>query len=243
MQHFLTDVVARHGYLAVLLLMAVSTACIPVPSEVVLLFGGALASSTFAQTALTGGAQHLDLVWIVVVATAGTLIGAWAAYGIGAIGGRRLVDRAGRYLLFRRDEVDRAHRWFERHGDAAVLIARVIPVGRAFISLPAGVARMSAWRFTLYTLIGALTWDVGLAVAGYYLGQSWRTVERFISPISIGIGVVLVGLAVWWVVRRLRARRADLSRGDGPKTGDGRKAGVGTEAELPSSPAPAEREP
>src|SRR5438874_1376474 len=104
-EHFLTDIVARHGYIAVLLLMAASTACIPVPSEVVLLFGGALASSTFAQTALAGGAKHLDLAWIIAVATIGTLVGAWAAYGIGAIGGRRLVDRAGKYLLFRPDEV------------------------------------------------------------------------------------------------------------------------------------------
>ena len=106
---------------------------------------------------------------------------------------RRIVDRVrhrlrradgpwstgpGKVLLFRPDEVDRAHGWFERHGDRAVLVARVVPVVRAFISLPAGVARMRAWRFTLYTLIGALTWDVALTVAGYYLGESWRTVER-----------------------------------------------------------------
>jgi membrane protein DedA with SNARE-associated domain len=245
-EHFLTDIVARHGYVAVLLLMAASTACIPVPSEVVLLFGGALASSTFAQTALAGGANHLNLAWIVTVATIGTLVGAWAAYGIGAVGGRPLVDRAGKYLLFRPDEVDRAHAWFERHGDKAVLITRVIPVGRAFISLPAGVARMSPWRFTLYTLLGALTWDVGLAVAGYYLGESWRTVERFISPISIVIAVLLVAAVVWWVVKRVRARRAahegNAPRGDGRAGGSGATAGA-HDADLPTTSAPAEREP
>src|SRR5947208_11096189 len=141
MEHFLTDVVARHGYVAVFLLMVASATCLPVPSEVVLLFGGALASGTFAQTALQGGAQHLSLLLVIVVATLGTLAGSWVAYGIGSAGGRPLVDRAGRYLLFRADEVERAHAWFERHGDTAVLFARVIPVVRAFISLPAGVAR------------------------------------------------------------------------------------------------------
>jgi membrane protein DedA with SNARE-associated domain len=251
MEHFLTDVVARHGYIAVLLLMAASTACIPVPSEVVLLFGGALASSTFAETALQGGANHLDLALIVAVATIGTLVGSWVAYGIGAIGGRPLVDRAGKYMLFRPDEVDRAHAWFERHGDSAVLFARVIPVVRAFISLPAGVARMNPWRFSLYTLIGALTWDLGLAVAGYYLGQSWRTVEKFISPISIVIAVLLVGAIVWQIVRRVRARRGSRDagpRGDGPPDGesrrDGHGAGPGTgDAALPVPSAPADREP
>jgi membrane protein DedA with SNARE-associated domain len=231
MTHFLTDVVARHGYVAVFLLMAASTACIPVPSEVVLLFGGALASRTFAQTALQGGADHLDLIWIVVAATVGTLIGSWIAYAIGAIGGRPLVDRAGRYLLFRTDEVDRAHDWFERHGNKAVLFARVIPVVRAFISLPAGVARMNWVRFTVYTLIGALTWDLGLAIGGYYLGQSWRTVERFISPISIVIGLLLLGVVVWWIVRRVRARATSPVA---PESGSGSRPATPTSVSAPT---------
>src|SRR4051812_50089143 len=118
--------------------MAMSTACIPVPSEVVLLFGGALASETFAATALDGGAQPLHLAWVIVVATIGTLIGAWVAYGIGAAGGRPLVDPAGRYLLFRPDEVDKAHVWFDPPGDAAGPFRRVLPGGRAVIPPPPG---------------------------------------------------------------------------------------------------------
>ncbi len=207
MTQFLTDVVARHGYIAVLVLMAASTACIPVPSEVVLLFGGALASETFAAVALGGGAIHLSLGWIVIVATIGTLIGSWVAYGIGAWGGRSLVDRAGKVLLFRHDEVDRAHAWFERRGEWAVMIARVVPVVRTFISLPAGVARMSIWRFTLYTLIGALTWDVALTVAGYQLGQSWDKLARILRPITLLVAVMLAAGVAWWIVRQLRRRR------------------------------------
>jgi membrane protein DedA with SNARE-associated domain len=239
---FLTDVVARHGYIAVLVLMAMSTACIPVPSEIVLMFGGALASETFAATALDGGADPLNLIWVIVVATIGTLIGAWVAYGIGAVGGRPLIDRAGKYLFFRPDEVDRAHDWFDRHGDAAVLFGRIIPVVRALISLPAGVARMKVWRFTLYTLVGALTWDVGFAVAGYYLGESWRTVEKYVQPITIAIGVLLVGLITWWIVKRVRARKAArvagpdrVAEGDGhpPATTDGQDP----QAEIPATAA------
>jgi membrane protein DedA with SNARE-associated domain len=237
MTKFLTDVVANYGYLAIFLLMTASTACIPVPSEVVLLFGGALASETFAQTALSGGASPLGLFWVIVVATLGTLAGSWIAYGIGFAGGRALVDRAGRVLLFRPDEVDRAHDWFERHGDRAVLIARVVPVVRAFISLPAGVARMRPWRFTLYTLIGALTWDVALTVTGYYLGESWRTVEKFMKPISLAIAVALVAFVTLWIVRRVRARRA---------TGPSEASTVDAPA-PPDSPttvaAPTDREP
>lgn len=240
MTQFLTDVVARHGYVAVLVLMAMSTACIPVPSEVVLLFGGALASETFAATALDGGAQPLHLAWVIVVATIGTLIGAWVAYGIGAAGGRPLVDRAGRYLLFRPDEVDKAHVWFDRHGDSAVLFARIIPVVRAFISLPAGVARMSPWRFTLYTLIGALTWDVGFAVGGYYLGESWRTVEKYIQPISMIIAVLLVALVTWWIVKRVRARKAAAasSAPAGRANPEADVASAGPRSEIASAAAP-----
>jgi len=203
---FLTDFVGNYGYIAVFVLMTASTACIPIPSEVVLVFGGALASAQFAATALGDPNAQLNLFWVIVAATLGTLAGSWIAYGIGFAGGRALVDRAGKYLLFRKDEVDRAHDWFERRGDVAVLICRIIPVARAFISLPAGVARMNPWRFTIYTLIGATTWDVGLALAGYYLGESWRVVETYIRPISIVMAIVLVALVAWWVVRRLRSR-------------------------------------
>jgi len=207
-EEFLTDTIVRHGYLAVLLLMTASSACIPVPSEVVLLFGGAIASSQFAEVALNDPTAHLNFVWIVVVATIGNVAGSWIAYGVGYAGGPPLIRRFGRYVLLKEEEIDRAHAWFERHGEAAVFFARIIPVVRTFISLPAGVARMSFWRFTLYTLIGATTWDVGLAIGGYYLGESWRVVETYLRPITIVAAIALAGFVTWWVVRRVRARRA-----------------------------------
>ncbi len=207
MEHFLTDVVARHGYVAVFLLMAVGSACVPVPSEIVMLFGGALASSGFAVEALHDPSAQLSYWGIVAAGLAGTMAGSWFAWGIGYVGGRPLVDRFGKYLLIRSHEVDRAHEWFEHRGEFAVLAFRMVPVARAFISLPAGVARMSFWRFSVYSLLGSIPWIAGLAWGGLALGASWRTVERWFRPVSIAFAVALVGFVAWWVIRRVRARR------------------------------------
>jgi membrane protein DedA with SNARE-associated domain len=203
MEHALTHPIASHGYAAVFVLMAISCACIPIPSEVVMLFGGALATSTFAHS------QHvaqLSFVGVTLVAVAGSVVGSWAAYALGFAGGRPLIERWGRYLLLRPHEVDRAHAWFERHGEAAVFWTRLIPLARAFISLPAGVARMPFWRFTLYTTLGVLPWCFGLGGAGLALGHSWRTVVHWFLPVSIAVAVGLVGWLAVWLVRRARSR-------------------------------------
>jgi membrane protein DedA with SNARE-associated domain len=209
MEHFLTHPVASHGYLAVLVLMAISSACVPIPSEIVMLFGGALASATFAA------AQHppvarLSFVAVSLVGVAGSLIGSWAAYALGYAGGRPLVERWGRYLLIRPHEVDRAEAWFDRHGEAAVFWTRLVPLARAFISLPAGVTRMPFWRFTAYTILGVLPWCFGLAGAGYALGGNWHTIVHWFLPVSIVVAVILVGWLALWLRRRIRARRAPV---------------------------------
>jgi membrane protein DedA with SNARE-associated domain len=214
LEHFLTDTVAANGYLAVFLLMAVGSACIPLPSEIVMVFGGALASAGFAQQALQDPTKQLDFWLIVTAGLAGSVAGSWLTYALGSVGGRPLIDRWGRYLLLRPHEVDRAHRWFEDHGEAAVFFSRMLPVVRAFISLPAGVARMPFWRFTLYTVLGSIPWTVGLAWGGYLLGERWRLIERYFTPISITFAVLLAGLVAWWTVRRVRARR--LEEGHAP---------------------------
>ncbi|MDP9341357.1 MAG: DedA family protein [Actinomycetota bacterium] len=218
MTHFLTDTVASNGYLAVLVFMAVGSACIPIPSEIVMVFGGALASSGFAEQVLHDPSKQLSFVAIGLVGVAGTLVGSWAAYAVGYAGGRPLIDRWGRYLLLRPHEVDRAHAWFEDHGEAAVFFSRLIPIIRAFISLPAGVARMSFWRFTVYTVLGSIPWTFGLAGAGYLLGERWRSVETYARPITIAFAMLFVGLVAWWIVRRVRSRgaAAELDAGEGP---------------------------
>ena len=206
---FVTDQVASYGYAGIVLLTLLGSACIPIPSEVVLLFAGALASAGFAAAALHHPGAELSLIPVMVAALAGSMIGSWLAYWAGYAGGRPLVDRWGRYLLLRPHEVDRAHEWFERHGEAAVFFSRMVPLARAFISLPAGVARMDPGRFSLYTLLGNLPWTIGLALAGYALGERWKKLERFLQPLAIGLGVLLLIALGWWITKRLRTRRVE----------------------------------
>lgn len=209
LQDFITRQVQDNGYLAVFVLMLLGSACIPIPSEIVMMFGGALASSTFAATALADEKAQLSLVIIVLVGLTGSLVGSWLAFWLGYAGGRPLIDKWGRYLLFRPHEVDRAHDWFERHGEALVFFGRLIPLLRAFVSLPAGIARMNFGKFTVYTFLGIVPWTIGLAWAGYALGERWTTVEHWMAPLSILAGVVLLAGLVWWVSKRLRQGGAE----------------------------------
>jgi membrane protein DedA with SNARE-associated domain len=196
-EHFITDYLGQYGYLAIFVLMVLESACIPIPSEVTMVFGGFLVSR-----------GDLDFFWVAVIGAVANLLGSWLAYGVGYVGGRPLIMRWGRYVLLREHELDRAHDWFERHGEAAVFVSRLLPVIRTFISLPAGVARMPFGKFTLYTFLGCLPWVFALTWAGVLLGDNWETFLRYGEPISLAIGVITAGFIVWWVVKRVRARRA-----------------------------------
>jgi membrane protein DedA with SNARE-associated domain len=220
LQQSAIDAVAEHGYIAVFLLMALSAACVPVPGEATMLFGGALAASGFAAEG-----QQLSVFWVGAVGSLGTLVGSWAAYWAGAAGGRPMVDRFGRYLLIRPHEVDKAHDWFERYGDAAVAFSRILPVVNTFISLPAGVVRMPFWRFTLYTALGAVPWTFLLAWLGAELGARWETVERALEPFSWVIAAVCVAAAAWYVRRRWTKVRAEYAALDAARADEPRPTG------------------
>jgi membrane protein DedA with SNARE-associated domain len=209
-----TEEIARYGYLAIFVLMVLESACIPIPSEVTMLFGGALVSASFLAPD-----QHLDLWFVTLAGTGGNLVGSWLAYWAGYVGGRPLIDRWGRYLLIRPHEVDRAHDWFERRGELAVFVSRLLPVIRTFISLPAGVARMPFWRFTVYTVLGCLPWTFALAWLGYALGENWTKVESVLQPIAWAIAAVVVGVGAWWVARRYRKVRAAYAELDAAARG------------------------
>ncbi len=157
------------------------------------------------------GKQELSLFWVAMAGTAGNVVGSWLAYGAGAWGGRPLVDRFGRYLLIRPHEIDRAHEWFERHGDAAVFFSRLLPVVRTFISVPAGVARMNFAKFTIYTVLGCLPWTFALAWVGYLLGQNWTKAEEVLRPLAWAIALVILAMGVWWVARRWRQVRQEYA--------------------------------
>jgi len=181
--------------------MLVESACIPFPSEVTMLFGGALTTTAFA-----GAGNELELWAIVAVGVIGNLVGSLLAYWAGSAGGRPLVDRYGRYLLIHPHEVDQAHAWFERRGEAAVFLARLLPVIRTFIAFPAGVARMDMKRFLLYTFAGSLPWCLGLAYLGMVLGEKWPTLREYFHRFDLLIGAVLVAGLVWYVRRHLKHR-------------------------------------
>jgi membrane protein DedA with SNARE-associated domain len=197
LEHVITTSLGEYGYQAVFVLMVLESACIPIPSEVTMVFGGFLVSR-----------GDLSFLWVALIGTIANVIGSWLAYWVGYVGGRPLINRWGRYVLLREHELDRAHDWFERRGELAVFVSRLLPVIRTFISLPAGAARMNFWKFTLYTFLGCLPWTFALTWAGMLLGDNWETFLRYGDPISLAIGIAFVAFVAWWIVRRVRARRA-----------------------------------
>jgi membrane protein DedA with SNARE-associated domain len=205
-EHFIRTAVQDYGYLAVFVLMVLESACIPIPSEVTMLFGGAAANAAFAAT-LPGQPAHLNFLAVGLLGTLGNLAGSWLAYWVGKRGGRPLIERWGRYVFLRPHELDRAEAWFADHGDTAVFVSRLLPVIRTFISLPAGVAEMPFGKFSAYTFAGCLPWTFALAAVGYFLGSRWTLVERYFRPIGIVIGVALVAALAWWLLKRYREKR------------------------------------
>jgi membrane protein DedA with SNARE-associated domain len=207
-EQFITDFILKHGYEAIFVLMVLESACIPIPSEVTMPLGGALANPTAVAAIATAGATPLNF-WVVVLAgTLGNLVGSWIAYGVGRAGGRPLVDRWGKVIFLREHELDRADAWWAAHGPAAVFFGRLIPVVRTFISLPAGIGEMPFGKFTLYTVLGCLPWTFALAAIGYAVGAHYATVAKYLRPISLAIAaLLLIGLA-WWLVKRARSARA-----------------------------------
>ena len=202
----ITHALSTYGYAAVFVLMLLESACIPIPSEVTMLFAGALTT-----VAVAGPGNELSLIGVIVAGVVGNLVGSWLAYGVGASGGRPVADRYGRYLLMRPHEVDRAHTWFERRGEATVFVSRLLPVVRTFISLPAGVAKMSYGRFTLYTVLGCVPFVTALAVLGHLSGASWEVIQRELAPFSILILAALLLLGAAYVLRRWKLVRAEYA--------------------------------
>ena len=193
--------VREAGLPGILLLMAASSACIPIPSEVVMLFAG------FVVADPSKSHHHLTMVGIILAGLVGTMVGSWLAYGIGRGGRLELFERHGERFHMGPAQVEKADRWFQRHGEAAVLFGRVIPVVRAFVSLPAGVAKMPLGRFTVFSLIGTVPWVIGLAIAGHALGSDWKSVRKGFEYVDYVVVALAVVGVVYWVARRRRERR------------------------------------
>lgn len=193
----ITQVYNSMGWYGVVLLMAIESANIPVPSEVIMPFSGWILIRD----------KGLD-AWYVILAgfygALGCTIGSVVSYWVGAWGGRPLVERYGKYVLVSRHDLDLADRWFTRWGDWAVFVARLLPVVRTFISFPAGISRMSFGKFTVLSFLGSFPWSLGLAYGGYILGEHWEDLRRAMRPFDIPIIAAVVLLAGFYVYHRLK---------------------------------------
>lgn len=192
---FIISVISSTGYVGIVLLMAIESACIPLPSEVIMPFSGYLVS-----------VGRFKLAWVAVAGALGCNLGSFVAYYVGSLGGRPLVEKYGRYVLVTRHDLALADRFFARYGDWAVFIARLLPVVRTFIALPAGIARMNVLRFHLYTFLGSLPWCWVLAYAGFKLGERWTTLREYFHRFDTVIGILIVLGAVWFIHNRWKNR-------------------------------------
>ena len=197
--NFATDLIGSIGNVGIFLLMLLESACIPIPSEATMLFAGFKVDS-----------GDLTLVGVVVAGVLGNLVGSWIAYAIGYYGRVELLEQS-RLIHVNPKHLKVADDWFERYGPATVFFTRMLPIIRTFISLPAGIARMPFWRFTVFTVAGCLPWVLALALVGKAVGQNWESwkhnLEYFDYAVALGI-MIAAAYYLWRRNFRQRARRA-----------------------------------
>ena len=193
---WVTDFIGQFGawgWVAVFILMVLESACIPVPSEAIMPFAGFVVSE-----------GKMSLFAIVAAGVAGNLVGSWIAYWIGLYGGRPFIDKYGKYVLLRHHHLDLAESWFDRWGAPTVFFSRCLPIVRTFISLPAGMAKMPFWKFTLYTALGCIPWVFMLGYVGVKLGDNWEKIRTYLHYLDYAVVAAIVVAIVWWVVKRRR---------------------------------------
>jgi len=192
---FVMQLISSMGYFGVFLAMAIESACIPLPSEIILPFTGYLVYR-----------GDFELWPATIAATLGNLFGALVAYYIGVWGGRPLIKRYGHYILIKERELAWTERLFKRHGEVTVLVGRLLPIVRTFISLPAGIAKMNPVKMAIYTVIGALPWCMFLIIVGEKLGENWDALKPLFHRMDLVVGVIIVGGIGYWFTHRRRRR-------------------------------------
>jgi membrane protein DedA with SNARE-associated domain len=226
-QDWLIPLLQDHGLLIVFLTMTAESACIPIPSEIVVPYGGFLAAQGYTE-----------LWMVIVVATVANLIGSTIAYAVGRYGGRALFLKYGRYVLVYPHHLDKAERWFDRRGELTVFFTRMMPGVRTFISLPAGVARMPVGKFLLYSALGSIPWNAALAYLGYLAGKAagedpWGRLQEQFSRYNhifyIVLGVFVAALVAWglWRWRRRRTSGPTGEPGSGGPVAQGPEEDAG----------------
>jgi len=203
--NFATDVVDKMGLAGVFVLMTLESACIPIPSEATMLFAGFNVSL-----------GHYSLLAATLVGASANLVGSWIAYGVGYFGRIELLERHGRKLHISRRQLEQADRWFEKYGSAAVLVTRMLPIVRTFISLPAGVARMPFLRFSLLTFLGCLPWVFALTFIGKEARDNWTTWKDNLHYVDYAVAVVIVAAIAYYGIRWYRRRGQEPAQASEP---------------------------
>jgi membrane protein DedA with SNARE-associated domain len=189
------NIISSAGYLGIFFLMLLESACIPIPSEVIMPFSGYLV--------FTGR----FMIWQVVFWGAlGNLVGSALAYWVGLYGGRPLVEKYGKYILVSNRDLETADKWFLKYGQKAVFFSRLLPVVRTFISLPAGIAKMDFKKFSFYTFAGSLPWSFALAYVGLKTGENWVGIRVYFEKFDYIIATALILAILWWIWRHVRYR-------------------------------------
>jgi len=194
---FIIGIISDFGYFGITLLMALESACIPIPSEVIMPFSGYLVfTDRFA-------------FWLVVFAgTIGNLLGSIIAYSVGLKGGRPLIEKYGKYILINQYELEWAENWFKKYGNISVFFSRMLPIVRTFISFPAGIAKMPFWKFCLYTFLGSLPWSIFLTYIGVIAGENWKNIEVYFRKFDWLIVILVISLFSWWLINKfLRSKK------------------------------------
>jgi membrane protein DedA with SNARE-associated domain len=199
---FATDFIDAVGLFGVFVLMLLESACIPVPSEAIMLFAGFNVSE-----------GEMTLLGITIAGVLGNVVGSWVAWGVGYFGRVELLEQ-NRLIHVNPKHLAVADRWFERYGDAAVFFSRMLPIVRTFISLPAGVARMPFWRFTLLTLAGCIPWVFALGLVGREVGDNWEEWRDYLHYLDYPVALALLGGAVWLYIRWRKSRQGGDGDGD-----------------------------
>jgi membrane protein DedA with SNARE-associated domain len=199
LSRFVIACISRFGYGGILFTMAIESACIPLPSEIIMPFSGYLVT--------TG---EFTMLGVTLAGAVGNVVGSVAAYYAGVWGGRPFVERYGAYVLVSHRDLDMADRWFQKYGEAAVFFSRMLPVVRTFISLPAGIARMNFPRFVLFTFVGALPWCWLLAYVGVKMGERWEDLRVYFHQFDIVIGLALAAALAFFVWSHWPKRRATV---------------------------------
>lgn len=193
---WIMGVISSMGYGGIVLLMAIESACIPLPSEIIMPFSGFLVSN-----------GEMTLWGIALAGAIGCVLGSIPAYYLGMFGGRPLVEKYGKYVLISHKDLDMADDWFAKHGEIIIFIARLLPAVRTFIAFPAGVARMNMTKFIAYTFVGSFIWCWALGYVGMKMGENWESLKVYFHEFHYVIAAMGFIFVVWYVRRHFKNER------------------------------------